>query len=94
MWQPSNWTAAIDWQLEWILVPPDIDVITRIDPSTGRRTSVDESQLNIDGLVAARFEFAGPATPRSEDSAFRSSDAPRASNSVPGIEAELLPQAP
>ncbi len=91
---PSNWTLAIDWQLEGILVPPDIDVMTRIDPSTGHRMAVDESQFNIDGLVAARFEFSGPATPRPEDSALRSSDAPRASASVPGIDADSLPSAP
>ncbi len=91
---PSNWTSAVDWQLEGILVPPDIDVITRIDPSTSRRTPIDESQLNIDGLVAARFEFAGPETPQPEDSALRSSDAPRASAAVPGIEADLLPRVP
>ena len=91
---PSNWTSAIDWQLEGILVPPDINVITRIDPSAVRRMPIDESQLNIDGLVAARFEFAGPATPRPENSALLSSDAPRASASVPGIDAGSLPQAP
>ncbi len=91
---PSNWKSAIEWQLEGILVPPDIDVITRIDPSTGRRMSIDESQLNIDGLVAARFEFSGFAMPRPEDSVLRSSDAPRASASVPGIESDSLPQAP
>lgn len=91
---PSNWSSAIDWQLEGIFVPPDIDVMTRIDPSTGRRTPVDELQLNIDGLVAARFEFAGLETQRPEDSALRSSDAPRASASVPGIDADSLPSAP
>lgn len=91
---PTNWKSAIDWQLEGILVPPEIDVITRIAPSTGRRMSIDESQLNIDGLVAARFDFAGSATPQPEDSVVHTSDAPRASASVPGIESDSLPQAP
>ena len=91
---PSNWTSIIDWQLEGNLVPPDIDVITRVDPATGRRTPVDESQLNIDGLVAAQFEFAGPTSPRPEDSVLQSSDAPRATTTPLGIDAKSIPPLP
>ena len=91
---PSNWTSIIDWQLEGNLVPPDIDVITRVDSATGRRTPVDESQLNIDGLVAAQFEFAGPTSPRPEDSVLQSSDAPRATATPLGIDAKSIPPLP
>lgn len=87
---PSNWTTAIDWQLEGILVSPDIDVIARIDPSSGRRTPIDESRLNIDGFIAARFEFAGLASPNAEDSALKSSDAPRADATPLGIDTDKL----
>ncbi|TXT36132.1 MAG: serine/threonine protein kinase, partial [Planctomycetota bacterium] len=88
---PSNWTAAIDWQLEGILVSPDIDVIARVDPTSGRRTPIDESRLlNVDGLVAARFEFAGPESSNPEDSALKSSDAPRADATPLGIDAGKL----
>jgi hypothetical protein len=89
---PSNWTSAIDWQLTGTLVSPDVDVITRIDSSTGVRKPIDESRLSIDGLVAARFEFAGPESPRPADSSLKFSDAPRANSSPQGIDADnLLP---
>ena len=89
---PSNWKTAIDWQMEGILVSPDIDVIARIDPSSGRRTPIDESRLNIDGLVAARFEFAGPVSSQPADSVLKSSDAPRADATPLGIDAgKLMP---
>lgn len=91
---PSNWTTAIDWQLTGTLVSPDVDVLTRVDPSTGRRTPVDESRLRIDGLVAARFDFAGPESPHPADSSLKSSDAPRANASPLGIDADKLPPAP
>jgi hypothetical protein len=87
---PSNWTAAIEWQLGGVLVPPDIDVIARVDTSSGRRTPIDESRLSIDGLIAARFEFAGPASPNAEDSALKSSDAPRADATPLGIDTDKL----
>ena len=88
---PSNWTTAIDWQLTATLVSPEIDVVTRIEPSSGRRVPIDESRLNIDGLVAARFEFAGPESSSPADSSLKSSDAPRANATPIGIDAEKLP---
>lgn len=91
---PTNWASAIDWQLSGTLVSPEIDVIAQVDPSSGRRASVDESRLNIDGLVAARIEFVGPESSRPEDSALRSSDAPLAADTVLGIDAASLPLAP
>ena len=87
---PSNWTAAIDWQMEGILVSPDIDVIARVDPTSGRRTPIDESRLSIDGLVSAQFEFAGPVSPQPTDSVLKSSDAPRADATPLGIDASRL----
>ena len=87
---PSNWSTAIDWQLTGTLVSPDIDVITRADPATGRRTPIDESRLNIDGLVAARFDFTGPESLRPADSSLQSSDAPRANAAPIGIDADKL----
>lgn len=91
---PTNWTSAIDWRLSGTLVSLDIDVITRVDPVTGRRSSIDESRLNLDGLVAARFEFSGTESPRPDDSVLRTSDAPLPAGTVVGIDAETLPTAP
>lgn len=90
---PSNWMTAIDWQLTGTLVSPDIDVITRVAPSTGCRTPVDESRLRIDGLVAARVEFTGPNSPHPADSSLQSSDAPRANSAPIGIDTNELPPA-
>jgi hypothetical protein len=90
---PSNWMSAIDWRLTEMLVPPDIDVIVRIDPSTGRRTPVDESRLDIDGLVAGSFEFDGPASSQPSDSRLKSCDAPLPAATQMGIDAKVLPGA-
>ncbi len=90
---PPNWLSAIDWQLTGILVPPDIDVIVRVDPANGRRTPVDESRLDIDGLVAGSFEFNAPASPRPHDSLLRSCDAPLPTATQMGIDANVLPGA-
>ena len=90
---PPNWLSAIDWRLTGMLVPPDIDVIVRVDPSNGRRTPVDESRLDIDGLVAGSFEFDAPTSPRPHDSRWKSSDAPLPAAIKRGIDADLLPGA-
>lgn len=89
---PSNWLSAIDWQLTGTIVTPDIDVIVRVDPANGRRIAVDESRLDIDGLVAAQVEFAGPSSSRPQDSLLKSSDAPIATAIQVGIAADLLPE--
>ena len=88
---PPNWLSAIDWRLTGMLVAPDIDVIVRVDPANGRRTPVDESRLDIDGLVAGAFEFDGPKSPCPHDSRLESSDAPLPSATQMGIDADLLP---
>jgi serine/threonine-protein kinase len=90
---PTNWTSAIDWQLTGMLVPPDVDVIVRVDPNNGRRTPVDESQLDVDGLVAGLFEFDGPTSPHPRDSQLKSCDAPLPSAMPMGIDARMLPSA-
>ena len=87
---PPNWLSAIDWQLTGMLVPPDIDVIVVVDPANGRRTPVDESRLDIDGLVAGSFEFNGLASPRPHDSLLRSCDAPLPAATQVGIDADVL----
>ncbi|MFM9960032.1 MAG: serine/threonine protein kinase [Planctomycetaceae bacterium] len=89
---PPNWLSAIDWQLTGMLVPPDIDVIVRVDPTNGRRTPVDESRLDIDGLIADAFEFAGPASSRPRDSLLKSHSAPLPAGMQVGIDAEELPE--
>ncbi len=90
---PPNWPSAIDWQLTGMLVPPDIDVIVRVDSVNGRRTPVDESRLDIDGLVAGSFEFNGPASPSPHDSQLKSCDAPLPAAIQMGIDIDVLPGA-
>ena len=91
---PTNWDSAIDWQLMGTVVSPDVDVVVRDDRRSGRRSPLDESRLRIDGLVAARFEFAGPESARPSDSVLKSSDAPRTSALPVGIDADKLLSAP
>lgn len=90
---PTNWTSAIEWQMSGSLVEPELDVIARVDPTNGRRTRVDESRLQVDGLIASQLEFAGPVSPKPSDSALTSSDAPRTAEAPLGINADSLPPA-
>jgi serine/threonine-protein kinase len=88
---PSNWASAIDWHLTGLLVSPDIDILARVDPTTGQRTAVDESQLDIAGLVVNSLEFNGPASPRPQDSVLSSFDASLPAATPVGIDADALP---
>jgi hypothetical protein len=87
---PSNWASAIDWQMSGVLVSPDVDMVTLVEPDTGRRTPIDETRLNIDGIVAAPFVFVGSATSRPNDSQLKSFDVPLPSPTQVGIQAERL----
>jgi hypothetical protein len=89
---PPNWNSAIEWQLSGTLVRPAIAVVTRIDPKTGQRTPVDESQLEIDGLIAVPFEFSGTDTRDPRDSLLKPFDAPLPASVSVGIDADKLPQ--
>ena len=88
---PTNWESAIDWQMSAALVAPNVDIVTLIDPKEGRRRTIDETRLNIDGIVAAPFEFVGSASSRSSDSQLKSFDAPLPSPTKVGVQAERLP---
>ena len=88
---PTNWASAIEWQMSAVLVAPNIDVVTLIDPSNGRRRPIDETRLDIDGIVAAPFEFVGVVNSRSSDSQLKSFDAPLPSPTKVGVQADRLP---
>jgi serine/threonine protein kinase len=89
---PPNWNTAIDWQLSGTLVRPEIAVVTRIDPKTGQRTPVDESQLEIDGLIAVPLEFVGTDARDPSASLLRPFDAPLPASVSVGIDAGKLPK--
>ncbi len=89
---PSNWESAIDWQMSAVLVGPNIDMVALIDPQDGRRRTIDETRLNIDGVVATTFEFVGAAKSRSQNSQLKSFDAPLTSPVKVGVDARQLPK--
>ncbi len=89
---PTNWESAIDWQMSAVLVGPNIDMVALIDPQDGRRRTIDETRLNIDGVVATTFEFVGAAKLRSQDSQLKSFDAPLTSPVKVGVDAGRLPK--
>lgn len=91
---PSNWASAIDWQSTGVLVAPNTDIVAWIDPSNRQRTPVDETGLNIDGIVASPVEFLGPISFQSHDSELKSHNVPLPSATQLGIQAERLPQWP
>ena len=85
---PVNSEASVEWHCSGVFVPPHIDIAAVIDPTDGRRTVVDDSRWNLDGIIATRCEFAGPATSLPSDSELKSSDAPRSSQIQYGFHAK------
>ena len=89
---PTNWVSTIDWDMSAVLVGRDIDMVVLIDPKDGRRQSLSETRLNIDGILAAPFEFVGSVMSRSRDSQLKSFEAPLPSPVKVGIDGERLPE--
>lgn len=87
---PTNWESAIDWEMSAVLVGRNIDMVVLIDPKDGRRQSISETKLNIDGILAAPFEFIGSEKSRSRDSQLKSFDAPLPSPVKVGVDAGRL----
>lgn len=87
---PTNWESAIDWEMSAVLVGRNIDMVVLIDPKDGRRQSISETKLNIDGILAAPFEFVGSEKSRSRDSQLKSFDAPLPSPVKVGIQVNEL----
>ena len=52
---PSNWASAIDWQSTGVLVAPNTSIVAWFDHSNRKRTEVDETSLDIDGIERCKL---------------------------------------
>jgi hypothetical protein len=55
---------------------------------------LDSSEVAVEGVMRAAFEFSGPSTSSAADSLVRSWRAPRRSPTPPGIDPTRIPSEP
>jgi serine/threonine-protein kinase len=89
-----EWQQFVKMTGEGSTSPPALEVAAWISTGDGRVTPFDPPTIELEGIVAGPFRYAGEATPRASDSAVRDSEAPRRTNDQPGIRADELPVAP
>ncbi len=87
----DDWADAIRFAGDGCLVPPGAGLLATVDPQRGVASILESDQLQFDGLFTDEFEFAGPVSGNPTDSQLAKTQAPRRSESLPGIRAELLP---
>lgn len=71
----------------------NLELAAWIDSRTGVVTPLDPAQLDVAGIFAGPFKFAGPVSLKPADAAVVEYDAPRRSPSPPGIKPAALPVA-
>jgi len=90
----SRWLRLMKMTGEGSLVEGGLTVGEWQHPETGKRTFIESDRIQVAGISAGPFQFAGPNSPDPADSTVKSWRAPRRSPRPPGIEASLLKTPP
>jgi hypothetical protein len=77
---------------EGSLVPPNPEIAAWISTEEGRLTPLDAVEIELEGIFAGRFAFAGPPGLTPPDAEIIDCDAPRRGPEPPGIRARTLPR--
>jgi len=85
---------CIEWSGQGSLLQTGASVAARLQSDGGKIEPLDAAELAIDGLVASRIEFAGPADSGVANSRVVRWQAPLESADPPGIDAALPPLPP
>ncbi len=75
-----------------VLLKDTAHVAAWLSPAENMFKPIDSAALNVEGLVLAKFSFAGPISTRPADSQLTTWQGPRFSASSPGIDPAKLPQ--
>ena len=75
-----------------VLLSDNGHVAAWLSPADKTLKPIDSSALNVEGLVLAKFSFAGRISSRPADSELKTWQGPRFSSSTPGIVPALLPE--
>jgi hypothetical protein len=88
----SEWPQFIQITGEGSLGGDQLSLATWIDRRNNSATVLDPSKLDVSGILAGPFRFAGPSLTNPSDSAVQDYDAPRRSPNPPGIKPASLPR--
>jgi hypothetical protein len=86
----GEWLDRVTIQGAGSLITPNANIASRIAPSDGGREVIDASKMELEGLMAAPFEFAGPPSHDPSTSVIVSAQAPRRSSQLPGVDTSSL----
>ena len=88
----NDWPQLLQVTGEGSLSGEQLSLATWIDRRNNSATPLDPSRLDISGILAGPFRFAGPSLAKPADSAVLDYDAPRRSPNPPGIKPAFLPK--
>jgi hypothetical protein len=86
-----EWLRSVKMTGEGSLATPTLGVAAWISTVDGRITQIDPSAIELEGIVAGAFRFAGEQRAVPSDAVVLDSEAPRRSSASPGIRASALP---
>jgi serine/threonine protein kinase len=86
-----EWLRSLRMTGEGSITRPTLEVAAWVSTVDGRLTPLDGMPLEVEGLIAGEFRFAGEFPEQPAASEVRDSDAPRRSPSPPGVHAATLP---
>jgi hypothetical protein len=87
----ADWLRWLQMTGEGSVTRPTLDVAAWVSMLDGRLTNLDGVPLELEGLIAGEFHFAGKVSDQPEASEVHDSEAPRRSPTPPGIHADTLP---
>ncbi|MBS0260778.1 MAG: serine/threonine protein kinase [Planctomycetes bacterium] len=88
----SDWLRWVRLTGESSITRPSLDVAAWVSTLDGSLTPLDSQFLEVEGVTACEFRFAGPVSERAVDAEVREADAPRRTAALPGIRASDLPR--
>ena len=86
-----EWLRSLRMTGEGSLTRPNLEVAAWVSTIDGRVTPLESSTLEVEGLFAGAFRFAGESDQSPADSEVHDAEAPRRSSEPPGIRAAALP---
>jgi len=88
---PSEFLKSLRMTGEGSLTRPGLEVAAWVSTIDGQVTPLESSRLEVEGLFAGEFHFAGESDTLPADSEVHDVEAPRRSSEPPGIDTATLP---
>lgn len=88
---PSEFLKSLRMTGEGSLTRPGLELAAWVSTIDGQVTPLESSSVEVEGLFAGEFRFAGESGTLSADSEVHDVEAPRRSSEPPGIDAATLP---